>query len=67
MVFENFDISKNILFFVLGIGTWGIFWNPSYGHLWTIPKRISKLNTSFSSLTTSFKRNKITSFSYELS
>jgi hypothetical protein len=31
-----------------------MFWNPSYGHPWTIPKTISKITTSFSSLTTLF-------------
>jgi hypothetical protein len=39
---------------VIGTGIWRIFWNPSYGHSWTIPKTISEINTSFSSLTTSF-------------
>jgi len=39
---------------VIQTGICGIFWNPSYGHPWTIPNIISKITVSFSSLTASF-------------
>jgi hypothetical protein len=39
---------------VIKTSIWGIFWNPSYGHPWTIPKTISEITTSFSCLTISF-------------
>jgi hypothetical protein len=39
---------------IIGIGIWGIFWNPLYGFSWTISNTILKITTSFSSLTTSF-------------
>jgi hypothetical protein len=32
----------------------GFFWNPSYGCPWTIPKKIFKITTPFSSLSISF-------------
>jgi hypothetical protein len=59
----NFNIFEIFQWWVIGIGIWGIFWNPSYGCPWTIPKTISIITTSFSSLTTSFSKI-ITSFSY---
>jgi hypothetical protein len=34
-----------------------IFWNPSYGHPWIIPKAISEITTSFSNLTLRFFLN----------
>jgi hypothetical protein len=38
---------------VIKISMWRIFWNPSYGHPWTILKTISKITNSFSTLTIS--------------
>jgi hypothetical protein len=37
---ENYDYSKFNIWQIIGIGIWGIFWNCSYDHPWTIPKII---------------------------
>jgi hypothetical protein len=49
---------------VIGTGIWGIFWNPSNGRSWTIPKTISEINTSFSGLNYFISFYITTSFSY---
>ncbi len=46
-----FIYNSNDEYFELGYE--GFLWNPSYGP-WTIPKTISEITSSFSSLTTSF-------------
>jgi hypothetical protein len=49
---ENMIVYENTTFIIHRI--WGMFWNPLYGHPWIVPKTISKITISFSSLTTSF-------------
>jgi len=55
-IMNNFNLKhlSKFQWWIIRIGLWGIFWNPSFGCPWTIPKTILETNIPFSSLTTSF-------------
>jgi hypothetical protein len=54
-IMNNFNLKhvSKFQWWIIRIGLWGSFWNPSYGYAWTIPKTILEINIPFSSLTTS--------------
>jgi len=58
-IMNNFNLKhlNKFQWRIIRIGLWGIFWNPSYGCPWTIPKIILEINISISSLTTSIFLN----------
>jgi hypothetical protein len=47
-MYNSFLMNFIILVMINQTCIWGIFWNPLYGHPWTIPKIVLKIITSFS-------------------